>query len=230
MPNTNEKGHWQNKSGQYVHPDMVPVDKKLETEVVEELVAWAETEHEMLRAFKEEAFARCYDYMALLRQNYDMDRLEGSRTGAVTLKSFDGVYEVQIAVAKLISFDAKLTLAKEKLDEYFTAKTEHADPEIQTLITRAFEVKNGKVDVKQILSLKQYPITAPKWKEAMAMIDEATEIAGTKSYIRFKRRAGGTIDGPMETIVLDMAAISITRDDIDGRRKRTDDDELGERS
>lgn len=219
MPIRNQKGHWQDKKGNFIHPDMVPVDKKLETELVENLVRRAELKHESLSRFKAQAFAECYDYMDLLRQNYEMERLQNSRTGAVTFKSFDGVCEVQIAVAKLISFDAKLTLAKEKLDEYFTEKTEHADPEIQTLINRVFEVKNGRVDAKQILSLKQYPITAPKWKEAMALIDQATEIAGTKSYIRFKKRVGGVIDGPLETIVMDMAAIDLAEEDIELQRQ-----------
>jgi len=223
VPITNDKGHWQDKKGNYVHPDMVPVDKKLETEVVEDLVCHAETEHAVLRSFKELAFAACYDYMALLRQEYGMDRLKDSRSGAVTLKSYDGVYEVQIAVAKLISFDAKLSLAKEKIDEYLTEKTANDDAEIQTLITRAFEVKSGKVDTKMILSLKQYPIKHPKWVEAMAMIDEATEIAGTKSYIRFKKRKDGKIDGQLETIVLDMAAVPVSHSDIDGRRQRHDE-------
>ena len=91
----------------------------------------------------------------------------------MTLKSFDGTKAVEIQVAKLISFDQKLSLAKEKIDEYLTLKTNGADAEIQTLITRAFDVKNGKVDAKQILSLKAYPITHELWKEAMSMIDVA---------------------------------------------------------
>jgi len=148
----------------------------------------------------------------LLRQKYNMERIT-SKSGTVTLKSFDGVSVVEIQVAKLISFDQKLSLAKEKIDEYLTEKTNGADAEIQTLITRVFAVKNGKVDAKQILSLKSYPITHPLWKEAMSMIDDATEIAGTKSYIRFKRRKGGEIDGAMETIVLDIAGLEITSED-----------------
>ena len=76
-----------------------------------------------------------------------------------------------------------------------TLKTDGADAEIQTLITRAFDVKNGKVDAKQILSLKAYPITHELWKEAMSMIDDAIEIVGTKSYIRFKHRKNGEVDG-----------------------------------
>ena len=141
-----------------------------------------------------------------------MERIT-SKSGTVTLKSFDGVGVVEIQVAKLISFDQKLSLAKEKIDEYLTEKTNGADAEIQTLITRVFDVKNGKVDAKQILSLKSYPITHSLWKEAMSMIDDATEIAGTKSYIRFKHRKNGDVDGTLETIVLDIAGIELTAQD-----------------
>lgn len=214
MSHKNEQGHWQNKRGEYVHPDLVQVDKKLEDEVVEELVGKAIALQTSMSVFKTEAFDQCYDFLDLLRQNYNMERLAG-RSGAVTLKNYDGTAEVQIAVAKLITFDQKLALAKEKVNEYLTEKTAHADPEIQTLILKAFDVKNGKVDAKQIISLKSYKIEHPKWVEAMAMIDDATEIAGTKSYIRFKERVDGAIDGELKTCVLDLASVPfIDADDV----------------
>lgn len=203
-----ENGKWQDKEGNFKHPDMVRVDKQIEDELVESLVDSALVLQGQMKEFKIGAFAECYAFVDLLRKEYDMERIT-SKVGAVTLKSFNGTKEVQIQVAKLITFDQKLTLAKEKIDEYLTHKTENLDAEIQTLITRAFDVKNGKVDAKQIIGLKSYNITHPKWKEAMAMIDEATEIAGTKSYIRFKQRAALKLDGAMETIVLDLAALPV---------------------
>jgi hypothetical protein len=205
----NGSGMWRDKEGGFKHPDVIGVDKQLEDEVVTNLVTEAKEMERALIAFKTKAFEGCQSFIDLLRQNYNMDRLAKSETGAVTLKSFDGTTEVQIQVAKLITFDAKLRLAKEKFDEYFTEKTEHADPEIRTLITRAFEVRNGKVDVKLVLSLKSYAIKNPKWLEAMKLIDDATEIAGTKSYIRFKERANGNIDGELRTIILNIAAIEL---------------------
>jgi hypothetical protein len=206
MAKKDERGHWRAKDGRFVHPDMVSADKQLEDELVEKLIAGARGLSDVLSGFKAQAFEECYSFNDLLRQKYDMERIT-SKSGAVTLKNFDGTMEVQIQVARLITFDQKLSLAKEKIDEYLTQKTITSDAEIQTLITRAFDVKNGKVDAKQILSLKSYPIEHPTWKEAMAMIDDATEIAGTKSYIRFRHRKNGEIDGAMENIVLDMAAV-----------------------
>lgn len=207
----NPQGAWRDKEGIFKHPDLVPADKQLEDELVMKLVSDAKAINETLAQFKTSAFEQCYAFIDLLRQKYDLNRVADS--GSVTLRAFDGTAEVQIQVAKLIVFDAKLKLAKEKLDEYFTEKTEDSDPEIKTLILRAFEVRNGKVDAKQILSLKSYPITHPKWREAMTMIDDATEIAGTKSYIRFKERKDGLIDGDMVMIPLDLAAVGVIKKD-----------------
>lgn len=221
MATKDERGFWQNKSGEFIHEDMVGADKQLEDELVEKLVAQAKKIHTQLENFKVQAYADCYDFVDLLKQNYDIDRLAKSKKlGSVTLKNFNGTMDVQIHVNKLIQFDQKLQLAKEKLDEYLDEKTEHADAEIRTLITRAFDVKNGKIDVKQILSLKQYPIKAKKWQEAMQLIDAATEIVGTKSYIRFKERTGGLIDGEMQNIVLDLASINVGTDKIVAEQNR----------
>jgi hypothetical protein len=212
MPHVNDAGQWRNKEGAFVHKDMVTVDKQLEDEVAEKLISGALNLQGLMKGFKIAAFEECYSFVDLLRQKYNMERIT-SKSGTVTLKSFDGTKVVEIQVAKLISFDQKLSLAKEKIDEYLTEKTTGADAEIQTLITRVFDVKNGKVDAKQILSLKSYPITHPLWKEAMSMIDDATEIAGTKSYIRFKHRRNNEVDGPLEHIVLDLAGLEITAED-----------------
>lgn len=208
MATKNEKGMWRNKEGDYVHPDMVTPDKQLEDEVVDKLIDDATGIQNRIIKFKTKAFEECYGFVDLLRQRYDMERIT-SKSGTVTLKNFDGTKIVEIQVAKLISFDQKLSLAKEKIDEYLTLKTFGADAEIQTLITRAFDVKNGKVDAKQILSLKAYPITHDLWKEAMSMIDDAIEIVGTKSYIRFRYRKNGEVDGSLEHIVLDIAGLDI---------------------
>jgi len=145
------------------------------------------------------------DYMEMMREKYDIDPMRGAK-GNVTLQSYDGLNKVQVAVQTHIDFDEKLTLAKEKLDVYFTEKTEDADPEIKTLITKVFDVnKDGNVNAKQILSLKSYNITHPVWLEAMAIIDDAIEIVGSKSYIRFYSRK--SIEDKWENISLDFAAL-----------------------
>ena len=117
MAKTDEKGFWQNKEGNYVHKDMISIDKQLEDEVVEKLLKKAKEVQKVLKEFKEAAYGECYNFIDLLRQNYGMDKMENSKTGSVSLKSYNGTKEVQIQIAKQISFDQKLALAKEKIDE-----------------------------------------------------------------------------------------------------------------
>jgi hypothetical protein len=202
-----ERGFVANKEGQWVHPDLVPADKKLEDELVIELVKTADELQAKMSQFKKQAYDKCYALVDLLLQEYEIDRLSGSDIGSVTFKSFDGSKEVQIRIAKQFTFDAKLSLAKEKIDEFLLGITENSSEVIKTLIIRAFEVQDGKVDAKKIMSLKSYDVAHPKWLEAMKIIDDAIEVVGTKSYIRFKKKDG--VEGKMETIVLNFASLPL---------------------
>ncbi len=197
---------WINKRGEKVHKDLVPFEDQLKTELVLDLVGEAVDAVGMLTNFKAEVVKKIAEYMEMMREKYGLDPMKSSKKGNITLQTFDGLNKVQVQVATHIDFDEKLTLAKEKLDEYFTLKTKDSDPEIKTLITKVFDVdKKGNVNAKQILSLKSYKITHPVWLEAMAIIDEAVEIVGSKSYIRFYSRK--QIDEPWKTISLDFAAL-----------------------
>lgn len=196
---------WRNKKGELVHEDMVPHEEKLKTELVGNLLGRAERAVNILGSFKDTVVTEIDDYMQMMRGKYNLNPIKGSK-GNVTLESYDGLSKVQVQVSTSISFDEKLTLAKEKLDEYFHSKTEDADPEIKTLITKVFDVdKKGNVNAKQILSLKSYKINNPLWLEAMAIIDEAIEIVGSKSYIRFYKR--DNVSDAWENVSLDFAAV-----------------------
>ena len=92
-------GKWQDKEGNFKHPDLVGVDKQIEDELVESLVDSALVLQSQMKEFKIKAFAECYAFVDLLRKEYDMERIT-SKVGAVTLKSFNGTKEVQIQVAK----------------------------------------------------------------------------------------------------------------------------------
>lgn len=200
------KQMWINKKGEQVHPDMVPHEEKLKTELVMKIVNRAQKGVDILSIFKGKVINEIDAYMEMMRDKYSIDIMKSSSKGNVTLQSYDGCFKIQVAVQTHIDFDEKLTLAKEKLDEYFVEKTQDADPEIKTLITKVFDVNSdGNVNAKQILSLKRYNITHPIWVEAMAIIDDAIEIVGSKSYIRFYKRK--SVDVPWENISLDFASL-----------------------
>lgn len=204
MAKKDENGLWINKKGESTHPDLVRPDEQLKDELVEKLAKAAKELNELLNKFKKDAFCETNDYFELLLEKYNVDAKKNSKKGNLTLENFSGTSKIQIANADSISFDEKLQVAKIKIDECLHELTAGASPEIKTLITRAFEVdKKGDVNAKNILALKAYEITHPKWLEAMVIIDDSIEIVGSKSYIRFYERAN--IETPYKLIVLDIA-------------------------
>lgn len=204
MPRMDERGLWINKKGESVHPEMVRIDEKIKDELVEKLLLQAHDVSSNIVRFKEDAFEEVESYFTLLLENYNMDAKKSSQKGNITLENFSGTMKVQLANADSISFDEKLQIAKIKIDECLHELTEGASPEIKTLITKSFEVdKKGDVNAKKILALKAYDISHPKWREAMAIIDESVEIVGSKAYIRFYARESQ--DKPYKQVVLDVA-------------------------
>lgn len=204
MPRMDERGLWINKKGESVHPEMVRIDEKIKDELVEKLLLQAHDVSSNIARFKEDAFEEVESYFTLLLENYNMDAKKSSQKGNITLENFSGTMKVQLANADSISFDEKLQIAKIKIDECLHELTEGASPEIKTLITKSFEVdKKGDVNAKKILALKAYDISHPKWREAMAIIDESVEIVGSKAYIRFYARESQ--DKPYKQVVLDVA-------------------------
>ncbi len=195
---------WINKKGDEVHQDNVSAADKIKDELVEMLTADAVVIRDSLFDFKKSAFEDIESYYELLLQNYNIDGKKNSRKGNLTIENFSGTAKVTINIADRIAFDEKLTIAKTKIDEYLHEITKDASADIQTLITKAFEVdKKGDVNAKKILALKSYDIKHPKWVEAMEIISDATEIISSKSYIRFYSR--DDIDKEYKLIPLDIA-------------------------
>lgn len=189
MAKKDSRGFWLNKKGDAVHPDNVKATEQLKDELVERLIDKSLNLSESISEFKTLSFQEVEDYYKLLLQEYGEDEKKNSKKGNLTIENFSGTAKVTINIADRIAFDEKLNIAKEKIDEYLHEITKDSSADIQTLITKAFEVdKKGDVNAKKILALKAYEIRNPLWLEAMEIISEATEIVSSKSYIRFYTR------------------------------------------
>lgn len=200
-----DKGFWINRKGESIHPDMVRTDEKLKSDLLCELITRASEMREKIRVFKEEAYEEIQDYYKLLLQEYGVEQKRHKR-GNLILEDFSGTKKVSISVSDLVNFDEKLAIAKEKIDEFLDEVTKDASVEVQTLIKKAFEVdKKGNISVSRVLALKRYDITHPLWKEAMDIIDDATQIVSTKSYIRFYEKED--IDKEYKHIALDLSKV-----------------------
>ena len=184
-----EGNFWIDKKGDQVHQNNVPEVDKMKDKLVEDLVSEARVLSTTIFEFKENSMGKVEGYFNELLETYKVDAKARSKKGNITLENYSGTVKVEISVADRIAFDEKLQIAKTKLDECLHELTKHSPAAIKTLITKAFDVdKKGDVSPKKIFALKAYDIDHPKWIEAMQIIDEATEIVSSKSYIRFYTR------------------------------------------
>lgn len=125
----------------------------------------------------------------------------GGEKGNITLLSYDGKYKVVIANQDYISFNEKLQIAKDLIDECIRKWAKGADKNLLALVNDAFKVdKQGKISTEKILGLRRLEINDFTWNEAMKAITESITVEDSKRYIRFYERRDK--DGKYEHISL----------------------------
>lgn len=125
--------------------------------------------------------------------------------GGTTLYSFSMDEAVVVKIAKRITFDERLNVAKKKIDECIRSWSPGSNDKLVALVNRAFSVDSkGEVDAKQIIGLRQFNFDDPLWIEAMNLIADAQKVLSTKTYFYFQE-AGE--DGKLRSVTLDFAAL-----------------------
>lgn len=163
-----------------------PVDL-LRDETVTDIAAKVLTLNSTMKSEKEALFTMIYDFLELSANEYDTEY--GGKKGNVGLPSYDGKYKVQIAVSDTIVFDERLQIAKNLIDECISEWSTGSAKEIMALINDAFQVdKEGKVSTYRVMGLKRHNFDHPKWLKAMQAIQDATQTASTKEYLRVYQR------------------------------------------
>lgn len=114
----------------------------------------------------------------------------GGPKGNLTLTTIDGLQRVLVQVQDRVIYGPELQQAKALIDEYLTEKVADSDPVLQGIVMDAFSVdRAGQINRGSLLRLRKYKVEDPRWQRAMDAIVEAEQPDGTKSYIRFHKRA-----------------------------------------
>lgn len=151
------------------------------------------------REIKEEIRA----YIDLIGEKYGV-KLKGSK-GNITLTSYDGKTRIVIGISESIYLDENVIAAKELIDEYLEDEIRDASLDIKQLVTSAFRVKQGALDVRSILKLRSLHIDDERWKKAMDIIADSIVVKSSKSCLRLYKQNS---DGVMEYVPLDFAVIA----------------------
>jgi hypothetical protein len=137
------------------------------------------------------------EYGTLLAKN-SAGRLVLEIRGTTIVKDF-APDEVEI-----VRLGPQLQIAKSLVDECLNEWSADSRPEIRAIVTRAFNTdKAGQINRAEIFMLLRLEIEDERWNKAMLAIRDAIRVVGSKTYIRYYRRA--TIEQAFEPISIDMA-------------------------
>ena len=191
-----------NSKGDFTLLEMVKPQHKLEDEAVRKIMEFAVSLNEQIARFRGHTMTDLGDFDALIAQEYNA-KIGGAK-GNRTYQTYDGLMKVQVQVQDLIDFGSELHAAKSLIDECIIEWSVDSRPEIQSIVTRAFNTDSeGKINRSEIFMLMRHEIDDPRWKRAMDAIRDAMRVTGSKEYIRFYRRAKNT--DAWQPVTIDLA-------------------------
>ncbi len=188
--------------GGYTPLALVKPQHKLEDETVRKIMKFAQDLNAQITRFRANTMLDLGGFDALLEQEYGA-KIGGAK-GNRTYQTVDGLMKVQVQVADLIDFGSELQVAKKLIDECLNEWSAGSRPEIQAIVTRAFNTdKEGKINRSEIFMLLRHAIEDERWQRAMDAIRDAMRVTGSKEYVRFYQRASG--GDQWQAITIDLA-------------------------
>ncbi len=178
-----------------------PADK-LQDETVRKIIGFAIDLNAQINRFRAHTMLDLGAFDALLAQEYGTK--VGGKKGNRTYQTFDGLMKVTVQVADQIDFGPELQIAKSLLDACMTEWTADSRPEVQSIITRAFNTdKEGQINRAELFMLLRLDIEDERWQHAMEAIRNSIRITGSKEYVRFYHRR--SIHDQFKAITIDLA-------------------------
>jgi hypothetical protein len=181
--------------------NVAPADK-LQDEMVRKIMGFAVNLNAQISRFRDHTMGDLCSFDALLAQEYGA-KIGGAK-GNRTYQSFDGLLQVRVQVSDLIQFGPELQVAKGLIDECLTDWSAGSRPEIQAIVTRAFNTdKAGQINKAELFMLLRLEIEDGRWQRAMEAIRASIRVTGSKEYVRFYRRRN--LEAGWEAVTIDLA-------------------------
>lgn len=175
---------------------------KLEDQTVRKCIEYAKSLSAQISRFAGNTAGDLMALDQLLAEKYGVKI--GGKKGNRTYQTYDGLQKVQVQVADQITFGPELQVAKLLIDECLAEWSAESRPEIQAIVTRAFNVdREGQVNRADVFMLLRLEIQDERWMKALEAIRDAIRVTGTKEYVRFYERETAT--SPWHAITIDLA-------------------------
>ncbi len=203
MAKKNENGDWIDSRGRSIPPNYIdPIDRKKDA-TVESIVNEALKLEKNLQNLKTKWMNKIRAYQELIAKQAGVVITD---KGNITLTNFSGDKQVEFAMHDILQFDEKIQVAKALIDQCLKRWGADANPNLIIVVNQAFEVdKQGRINLQSILKLRTLNIKDEQWKSAMAIINEALRVCGTRQYLNVRVRETST--DKFRTINLNMSSI-----------------------
>lgn len=198
----NGKEYCINSTGSMVPIEAVKDIDKLRDSVVTRIAEKIRALEAYMKEVKAQCMSDMEEFLQIAADQYGVKM--GGVKGNVMLTSFDGSVQVLLAQANNLVANEGVNVAKELIDDYLSDITNDASPDLRLIVTQAFRVKQGKMDVKRLMELKQYGIKDQRWVQAMEIISDSITVSSTKPCLRLRDR---TAEGPFRTHMLEFSTI-----------------------
>jgi hypothetical protein len=198
----NGRDFMEDAKGRLVPIENVGAADKLQDQTVRKIMSYAVALNAQLVRFRSNTMADLGALDALLAEQYGA-KIGGAK-GNRTYQTIDGLMKVQVQVSDLISFGPELQAAKSLIDECLTEWSAGSRPEIQAVVTRAFNTdKEGQINKSELFMLLNLKIEDGRWQRAMDAIRDSIRITGSKEYVRFYQRKTRLDD--FQAVTIDLA-------------------------
>ncbi|TDT88074.1 uncharacterized protein DUF3164 [Azorhizobium sp. AG788] len=189
--------------GHLVPVDLVKPQDALEDQTVRKIIRYADDLSARIARFRGHTFDDVASFVSILAERYGATR--GGAKGNTTLTSFDGCLKVVVQVQDVLTFGPELQVAKAIVDECVAAWSDGAPAEVRALVQHAFQTdREGRINRAALFSLRRLKIERAPWPRAMAALDDAIRVVGSREYVRFYRRANAR--AKWEPITIDLAS------------------------
>jgi hypothetical protein len=177
-------------------------DVAIDEFVVESSATWLELQR-LIRDFKVKIFGDTQALLDMISEKYKVKR--GGKKGNVQLYSYDGRFQLKVAVADSLSCGPEVQVALQLIKGCLGRWTQIAGPEVKTIV-QAYVAPdaNGNLSIGKLLSLRRFKIADSEWNQAMQAIGDAIMVVGSKQYMRLYERNEA---GAYLAIPLDIAAL-----------------------
>ena len=142
-------------------------------------------------------------FMQTMSEQYGVEL--GGDKGNLTFTSYDGRVQVKYYSNDYLAFNEGIHVAKKLIDEFLEDITKDSSRSIKQIVNSAFNLKQGRMDVKAILKLREINEDDPRWQKAMQIIDESKEWHAGSRALRLYLKSPQS--GGMELVPLDFSVL-----------------------